>query len=98
MSELTRITKPLDLIRLSLDQEIYVRLIEGRELKGKLHGFDQHPNLIMEDVDETITKVEIDPDTLEETSVKTHKSHEMLFVRAENIIRISPMLQKRIAL
>lgn len=31
------VTEPLDLVRLSLDERIYVKLRHDRELRGKLH-------------------------------------------------------------
>ena len=31
------VKEPLDLIRLSLDERLYVKLRGGRELKGRLH-------------------------------------------------------------
>ncbi|GAY69346.1 hypothetical protein CUMW_271240 [Citrus unshiu] len=34
--------EPLDLIRLSLDKRIYVKLPSDCELRGKLHAYDQH--------------------------------------------------------
>ena len=36
---------PLDLIRLSIDENVYVKCKGDRELRGKLHAFDQHLNL-----------------------------------------------------
>lgn len=36
---------PLDLIRLSIDERIYVKCKGDRELRGTLHAFDQHLNL-----------------------------------------------------
>ena len=36
---------PLDLIRLSIDERIYVKCKGDRELRGKLHAFDQHLNM-----------------------------------------------------
>ena len=38
--------EPLDLIRLSLDERIYVKCRGERELRGKLHGYDQHLNMV----------------------------------------------------
>jgi U6 snRNA-associated Sm-like protein LSm3 len=35
--ESTGIEEPLDLVRLSLDERIYVKLRGDRELRGKLH-------------------------------------------------------------
>ncbi|KAF2595779.1 hypothetical protein F2Q68_00009262 [Brassica cretica] len=60
------VREPLDLIRLSLDERIYVKLRSDRELRGKLHAFDQHLNMILGDVEEVITTVEIDDETYEE--------------------------------
>ncbi|KAL6620310.1 hypothetical protein ACP70R_035449 [Stipagrostis hirtigluma subsp. patula] len=60
------VKEPLDLIRLSLDERIYVKLRSERELRGKLHAYDQHLNMILGDVEETVTTVEIDDETYEE--------------------------------
>lgn len=101
------VKEPLDLIRLSLDERIYVKMRGERELRGKLHvgvhtgtcnlpskfwtcsmaclrgpglqepqqtvashwplqAYDQHLNMILGDVEETITTVEIDDETYEE--------------------------------
>ena len=85
------VKEPLDLIRLSLDEKIYVKLRHDREIKGRLHvstgqaetpsgccsrhsaaeltavqAYDQHLNMILGDVEETITTIEIDDETYEE--------------------------------
>lgn len=85
------VKEPLDLIRLSLDERIYVKLKGERELRGKLHvrtrcrlgshrawwltpaaclrclqAYDQHLNIILGDVEETVTTTEIDEETFEE--------------------------------
>ncbi|CAG8734600.1 2432_t:CDS:2 [Dentiscutata erythropus] len=63
---------PLDLVRLSLDERIYVKLRGDRELHGKLHvlllfpAYDGHLNMVLGDVEETITVVEINEETYEE--------------------------------
>ena len=44
------IESPLDLIRLSIDERIFVKCRGDRELRGKLHAFDQHLNLVLGDV------------------------------------------------
>ncbi|KAF0759567.1 hypothetical protein AaE_003685, partial [Aphanomyces astaci] len=60
------ITEPLDLIKLSLDEVIYVKCRGERELRGKLQAYDQHLNMVLSDVEETVTSVEIDQETYEE--------------------------------
>ncbi|KAH9757554.1 U6 snRNA-associated Sm-like protein LSm3 [Citrus sinensis] len=64
--EESAVKEPLDLIRLSLDERIYVKLRSDRELRGKLHAYDQHLNMILGDVEEVVTTVEIDDETYEE--------------------------------
>jgi hypothetical protein len=46
------IESPLDLIRLSIDERIFVKCRGERELRGKLHAFDQHLNMVLGDVEE----------------------------------------------
>ena len=41
------VEEPLDLLRLSLDERIFVKLRNERELSGRLHAFDQHLNMIL---------------------------------------------------
>jgi U6 snRNA-associated Sm-like protein LSm3 len=89
------VKEPLDLIRLSLDEVVYVKLRHDRELRGKLHAYDQHLNMILGDVEETITTIEIDDETYEEI-VKTNKRMvAYLFVRGDGVILVSPPLRSR---
>ncbi|KAJ9068148.1 U4/U6-U5 snRNP complex subunit lsm3, variant 3 [Entomophthora muscae] len=61
------VEEPLDLVRLSLDERLYVKMRGDRELKGRLHAYDQHMNMVLGDVEEIITVVEVDENTMEET-------------------------------
>ncbi|KAL6504819.1 Sm-like protein lsm3b [Orobanche hederae] len=72
--EESAVKEPLDLIRLSLDERIYVKLRHDRELRGKLHAYDQHLNMILGDVEEIITTVEIDDETYEEI-IREYKAY-----------------------
>uniref|UniRef100_A0A0D3CWA6 Sm domain-containing protein n=8 Tax=Brassica TaxID=3705 RepID=A0A0D3CWA6_BRAOL len=87
------VREPLDLIRLSLDERIYVKLRSDRELRGKLHAFDQHLNMILGDVEEVITTVEIDDETYEEIVRTTKRNIQFLFVRGDGVILVSPPLR-----
>ncbi|KAJ8069472.1 hypothetical protein OCU04_003125 [Sclerotinia nivalis] len=83
--------EPLDLVRLCLDEVVYVKLRGDRELKGRLHAYDSHCNLVLGDVVETIYVVEEGEEDDEEEIIKTVvKKSEMLFVRGDSVILISP--------
>ncbi|KAL1993246.1 hypothetical protein VTN49DRAFT_3195 [Thermomyces lanuginosus] len=83
------VSEPLDLVRLSLDEIVFVKLRGDRELKGRLHAYDSHCNLVLGDVEETIYVVEEDENG-EETVKTIRKQEEMLFVRGDSVVLISP--------
>ncbi|KAK4167635.1 hypothetical protein QBC43DRAFT_331380 [Cladorrhinum sp. PSN259] len=92
-------SEPLDLVRLLLDEVVFVKLRGDRELKGRLHAYDSHCNLVLGDVEETIYVVsddEVDNDNPgaaagDDEDVKTiSRKSEMLFVRGDSVVLISP--------
>ncbi|MCJ1462669.1 U4/U6-U5 snRNP complex subunit lsm3 [Pseudocyphellaria aurata] len=90
----TPVSEPLDLVRLSLDEIVFVKLRGDRELKGRLHAhelkaYDSHCNLVLGDAEETIYIVE-DDDEDEEVVKTIKKQSEMLFVRGDSVVLISP--------
>ncbi|CAH8389952.1 unnamed protein product [Eruca vesicaria subsp. sativa] len=87
------VREPLDLIRLSIEERIYVKLRSDRELRGKLHAYDQHLNMILGDVEEVITTVEIDDETYEEIVRTSKRKVPFLFVRGDGVILVSPPLR-----
>jgi len=87
------VEEPLDLIRLSLNERISVKCRGGRELKGQLHGYDQHLNMVLGQCEETHTEVEIDEETLEEIVQVNRRRIELLFVRGDSVILVSPPLR-----
>ncbi|KAK9768343.1 U4/U6-U5 snRNP complex subunit lsm3 [Basidiobolus ranarum] len=84
------VEEPLDLVRLSLDERIYVKMRGDRELRGKLHAYDQHLNMVLGDVEETITVVELNEETYEETIRTVKHKSDMLFVRGDGVILVAP--------
>ncbi|KAI8928031.1 u6 snRNA-associated Sm-like protein LSm3-like protein [Entophlyctis helioformis] len=81
-------SEPLDLVRLSLDERIYVKMRGDRELRGRLNAYDQHMNLVLGDVEETITVVNVDDG--DESIEKVVRTYEMLFVRGDGVILVAP--------
>ena len=43
---------PLDVLKKSLDQDIQLLLKDGRILKGKLTGYDDYMNMVIEETEE----------------------------------------------
>ncbi|KAF8165530.1 hypothetical protein B0H34DRAFT_242547 [Crassisporium funariophilum] len=87
----TGIQEPFDLIRLSLSERVFVKLRGDRELTGILHAYDGHMNLIMSDVEETIMIVDPDGVANGQAVVNVAKRKmEMLFVRGDGVILVSP--------
>ena len=63
---MSAIETPLDLIRLSIDEKVVVKCRGDRELRGRLHAFDQHLNMVLGEVEESVTVREVDEETEEE--------------------------------
>ena len=61
----------------SLGKIVLVRLRGGRKLRGKLRGFDQHLNLVLEETEET-------------TDAENVKKLGVIIVRGDNVVIISP--------
>lgn len=87
------VEEPLDLVRLSLDERIYVKMRNDRELRGRLHAYDQHLNMVLGDVEECVTTIEIDEETYEEVYKTTKRNIPMLFVRGDGVILVSPPMR-----
>lgn len=61
-------------------------------MAGK-QAFDQHLNMILGDVEETITSTEVDEETEEEITKKQTRRIGMLFVRGDIVVLVSPPLR-----
>ncbi|RKO95517.1 hypothetical protein CXG81DRAFT_21236 [Caulochytrium protostelioides] len=82
------LNKPIELVRLLLDERVHAKMAGGREIYGKLHAFDQHMNLVLEDVEEIVTSLEYDAATKQVAErTETHR-YEMLFVRGDVLVVI----------
>jgi U6 snRNA-associated Sm-like protein LSm3 len=90
-----RLEEPLDLIRLSLEEVVSLKCRGDRELRGYLHAYDQHLNMMLGDVTEKCTTYVKNEATGEEEPKEITRQLEMLFVRGDSIIIISPPSKKK---
>jgi len=67
---------PLNVLEKSINQKISVLLKDGRALEGKLSGFDEFMNIVLDDTEETV-----------EDKVRRLGT---IVLRGNNIIRIAP--------
>ena len=72
MSEMTT-----QILEESLGKTVIVRLRGGKNLRGRLKGFDQHLNLVLEETEET-------------TNSEDPKKLGTIIVRGDNVVIISP--------
>lgn len=63
------VKEPLDLIRLRLDERVYVNKKNDGELRVRLYAYEKHLNMILGDAEETVTTIEIDEETYEEMQI-----------------------------
>lgn len=72
--------RPLDVLEASLGDRVTVRLKSGDEYVGELAGYDQHMNLVIEDV-----SISAEPEGEEETPVE-----DTTIIRGDNVVSITP--------
>ena len=72
MSEMTT-----EILEESLGKTVLVRLRGGKSIRGRLKGFDQHLNLVLEETEDTTNKEKV-------TKLGT------IIVRGDNVVIISP--------
>ncbi|ODQ79402.1 hypothetical protein BABINDRAFT_161805 [Babjeviella inositovora NRRL Y-12698] len=85
MSESDYSAEPLDLIKLNLDEQVYIKLRGAREMVGKLQAYDSHCNMVLSDATETIFEVKDN----EANTRSVSKKSEMIFVRGDSVILVT---------
>ncbi|XP_026190482.1 probable U6 snRNA-associated Sm-like protein LSm3 [Cyclospora cayetanensis] len=79
--------EPLDIARLSMEGPVFVKCRGERQLKGTLHAYDVHLNLVLADAEETVTVVD---ETTNKLS-KTVRKMPLIFVRGDAVVLLSPL-------
>jgi small nuclear ribonucleoprotein len=72
MSEMTT-----EILEQNIGKIVLVRLRGGKSLRGRLKGFDQHLNLVLEETDDT-------------SDIENTKKLGLIIVRGDNVVLISP--------
>jgi len=81
---------PLDMVRLSVDEVVLVKCRGNRELRGKLHAYDEHMNLVLGEVVEKVSTIEVDSDTMVESCKTEERTFDLLFIRGDTVILLCP--------
>jgi small nuclear ribonucleoprotein len=72
----------MELLRDSIGTQVLVEMKGRKKVKGKLLGYDQHLNLILENAEE----ITFDPETNTESVVAIQN----VIVRGDNVVIVSP--------
>ncbi|CDJ40771.1 LSM domain-containing protein, putative [Eimeria necatrix] len=87
MKNAQMLQEPLDIARLSVEEKVFVKCRGERQLKGTLHSYDVHLNLVLADAEETLTVVD---DATNKLS-KTVRKLPLIFVRGDAVVLLSPL-------
>jgi len=66
-----------EILEESLGKVILIQLRGGKRLRGKLKGFDQHLNLVLEETEDV-------------TNADNSKKLGLIIIRGDNVVMISP--------
>ncbi|GAA99020.1 uncharacterized protein L969DRAFT_146429 [Mixia osmundae IAM 14324] len=85
------VQEPFDLIRLSLSERVFIKLRGDREIRGVLHAYDQHMNMILGEVEETQTIVDLDESAAQPVGTlrQVKRQIDCLFVRGDSVVLLA---------
>ncbi|OCF31729.1 U6 snRNA-associated Sm-like protein LSm3 [Kwoniella heveanensis CBS 569] len=87
------ISEPLDLVKLALGERVFIKLRGDRTVTGVLHAYDAHMNVVLSQVEESVHLVDVTEDGQALPPRVERRNLEMLFVRGDGVILISPAQQ-----
>ncbi|TYJ55650.1 hypothetical protein B9479_003682 [Cryptococcus floricola] len=87
------ISEPLDLVKLALGERVLIKLRGDRIVTGVLHAHDPHMNVVVSQAEESIYIVDVTEDGQPLQPRLEKRNFEMLFVRGDGVILLSPVEQ-----
>ncbi|WVQ95556.1 hypothetical protein IAU59_002653 [Kwoniella sp. CBS 9459] len=87
------ISEPLDLVKLALGERVFIKLRGDRTVTGVLHAYDAHMNVVLSQVEESVHLVDVTEEGQALPPRIERRNMEMLFVRGDGVILISPAQQ-----
>ena len=70
-----------------------MKMRNDRELRGRLHAYDQHLYMTLGDVEETVITIEIDEEIYGEINKSTKPNILMLFVWGDGVVPVAAPLR-----
>ncbi len=80
--------RPLDVLEASLGDRVRVRLKGGETYVGELSGYDQHMNLVLEDV--AVEPSAPGPETAVAEPDRETPVEDTTIIRGDNVVSITP--------
>merc|ERR1712078_702449 len=95
MIDLSSLDKyPKETIFILIGQYIGVSCKKGRKIYGKLHAFDYHLNILLENVHVTTKLIKLDAENLNESFEDVTDIHPFFFIRGEIVTSIQDNTEK----
>lgn len=82
--------EPIDLIAYSMNEEVFIKCRDNREIRGKLIAYDSHFNMILNNAEETHKEEALDSNN-QKTANQVKRKIPMMYMRGDTIILISPV-------
>ncbi|WVO20357.1 uncharacterized protein IAS62_001651 [Cryptococcus decagattii] len=89
----SQIQEPLDLVKLALGERVLIKLRGDRMVTGILHAYDAHMNVVVSQAEESIHIIDVTEEGQPLPPRIERRNAEMLFVRGDGVILLSPAEQ-----
>ncbi|AGN02626.1 small nuclear ribonucleoprotein [Salinarchaeum sp. Harcht-Bsk1] len=85
--------RPLDVLEAAVGDDVEVRLKSGETYRGTLAGYDQHMNLVLDDVVASASSEEAEPSddsNAESDDGSSVDVRDTTIIRGDNVVSITP--------